>query len=36
MPLKQAVRLAAEISGESKNTLYSLALSLQGGPNQKE
>ena len=36
LPLKQAVRLAAEISGESKNMLYSLALSLQGGPNQKE
>jgi 16S rRNA (cytidine1402-2'-O)-methyltransferase len=36
LPLKQAVRLAAEISGESKNILYSLALSLQGGPNQKE
>lgn len=29
LPLKQAVRLAAGISGESKNMLYSLALSLQ-------
>lgn len=30
LPLKQAVRLAAEISGESKNMIYSFALSLQG------
>src|SRR5687768_5948757 len=30
LPLKQAVRLAAEISGESKNKIYSFALSLQG------
>lgn len=33
LPLKQAVRLAAEISGESKNRLYSLALSLQPHSN---
>jgi 16S rRNA (cytidine1402-2'-O)-methyltransferase len=33
LPLKQAVRLAAEISGESKNRLYSLALSLQPHPD---
>ena len=32
LPLKQAVKLAAEISGESKNRLYSLALSLQPHP----
>lgn len=29
LPLKQAVKLAAEISGESKNRLYSLALAQQ-------
>jgi 16S rRNA (cytidine1402-2'-O)-methyltransferase len=29
LPLKTAVKLAAEISGESKNTLYDLALSLK-------
>ncbi|PTQ80972.1 16S rRNA (cytidine1402-2'-O)-methyltransferase [Nitrosospira multiformis] len=33
LPLKQAVRLTAEISGESKNRLYSLALSLQPHSN---
>ena len=33
LPLKQAVKLAAEISGESKNRLYSLALSLQSHPD---
>lgn len=31
LPLKQAVRLAAEITGESKNMLYALALTLKGG-----
>ena len=29
LPLKQAVKLAAEISGEKKNTLYELALQLK-------
>ena len=29
LPLKTAVKLAAEISGESKNTLYNLALALK-------
>jgi 16S rRNA (cytidine1402-2'-O)-methyltransferase len=29
LPLKTAVKLAAEISGESKNTLYDLALALK-------
>ncbi|MBX3641338.1 MAG: 16S rRNA (cytidine(1402)-2'-O)-methyltransferase [Nitrosomonas sp.] len=29
LPLKQAVKLTAEISGENKNTLYQLALSLK-------
>jgi len=29
LPLKQAVKLAAEISGENKNALYDLALSLK-------
>lgn len=33
LPLKQAVRVTAEISGESKNMLYSLALSLKEGTN---
>ena len=31
MPLKQAVKLAAEISGEKKNALYELALQLKNG-----
>jgi 16S rRNA (cytidine1402-2'-O)-methyltransferase len=31
MPLKQAVKLAAEISGEKKNALYELALQLKKG-----
>lgn len=31
LPLKTAVKLAAEISGESKNTLYELALALKNG-----
>jgi 16S rRNA (cytidine1402-2'-O)-methyltransferase len=31
LPLKQAVKLAAAIAGESKNTLYALALALKGG-----
>ncbi|MBA4142590.1 MAG: 16S rRNA (cytidine(1402)-2'-O)-methyltransferase [Nitrosospira sp.] len=41
LPLKQAVKVAAEISGQSKNMLYSLALSLKDGtedeirPNSK-
>ncbi|SOD40153.1 16S rRNA (cytidine1402-2'-O)-methyltransferase [Nitrosovibrio sp. Nv4] len=30
LPLRQAAKLAAEISGESKNILYSRALALQG------
>lgn len=30
LPLKQAVKLAAAITGESKNTLYALALALKG------
>jgi 16S rRNA (cytidine1402-2'-O)-methyltransferase len=29
LPLKTAVKLAAEISGESKNTLYDQALQLK-------
>ena len=29
LPLKQAVKLAAEISGESKNKIYSTALTLK-------
>jgi 16S rRNA (cytidine1402-2'-O)-methyltransferase len=29
LPLKTAVKLAAEISGESKNTLYEQALALK-------
>ncbi len=29
LPLKQAVKLAAEISGEKKNALYELALKLK-------
>ena len=29
LPLKQAVKLAAEISGEKKNALYELALQLK-------
>ena len=32
LPLKQAVRLAAEISGASKNALYDLALEKKGTP----
>ena len=32
LPLKTAVRLAAEISGEPRNTLYALALSLKQAP----
>lgn len=31
LPLKQAVKLAAEISGEKKNALYELALALKEG-----
>ena len=30
LPLKQAVKLAAEISGAPKNALYDLALSRKG------
>ena len=30
LPLKQAVKLAAEISGASKNALYDLALEKRG------
>lgn len=30
LPLKQAVKLATEISGEKKNTLYELALKIKG------
>ncbi len=29
LPLKQAVKLTAEISGEKKNALYDLALQLK-------
>jgi 16S rRNA (cytidine1402-2'-O)-methyltransferase len=29
IPLKQAVKLAAEITGEKKNALYELALQIQ-------
>lgn len=36
LPLKQAVKLTAEISGESKNLLYSLALLLHDERNTKE
>lgn len=36
LPLKQAVRLAAEISGESKNILYSQALALQDAAERKD
>lgn len=36
LPLKQAVKLAAEISGESKNLLYSQALSLKAATARKE
>lgn len=35
LPLKQAVGLAAEISGESRNKLYALALVLKGEANHK-
>ena len=31
LPLKQAVKLAAEITGESRKALYALALSLKAG-----
>ena len=31
LPLKQAVKLATEITGEKKNALYQLALELQDG-----
>ena len=34
LPLKQAVKLAAEISGEKKNALYQLALELQNGTHE--
>jgi 16S rRNA (cytidine1402-2'-O)-methyltransferase len=30
LPLKQAVKLAAAVSGEKKNALYDLALVLKG------
>lgn len=33
LPLKQAVKLAAEITGESKNLLYALALAIKDGTN---
>lgn len=36
MPLKQAVKLAAEISGEKKNALYELALQLKRGNGNGE
>ena len=36
LPLKRAVTLSAEISGESKNLLYSRALLLQREQNQEE
>lgn len=36
LPLKHAVTLSAEISGESKNTLYSQALLLQREQNQQK
>lgn len=34
LPLKQAVKLAAEITGESKNLLYALALAIKDGTNR--
>ena len=34
LPLKQAVKLAAAISGEKKNALYQLALELQNGTHE--
>lgn len=34
LPLKQAVKLAADISGEKKNALYQLALELQNGTHE--
>ena len=35
-PLKTAVKLAADITGESRNTLYALALALKGTGNESE
>ncbi len=35
LPLKQAVKLATEITGESKNMLYALALALKREPNNR-
>ncbi|SCY56604.1 16S rRNA (cytidine(1402)-2'-O)-methyltransferase [Nitrosospira sp. Nsp13] len=35
LPLKQAVKLATEITGESKNMLYALALALKGETNSR-
>ncbi|MEY3124814.1 MAG: hypothetical protein RLZZ573_1334, partial [Pseudomonadota bacterium] len=34
LPLKTAVKLAAEITGEPRNALYDLALSLKGGTGE--
>ena len=36
LPLKQAVRLATEITGESKNMLYAQALALKNEENKKK
>ncbi len=36
LPLKQAVKLAVEITGENKKTLYALALSLKAGNELQE
>ena len=36
LPLKQAVRLATEITGESKNMLYAQALALKDDANEKK